>query len=168
MKSKLLIFLIALSTLCQSQTFRMNLSGTWGPINSKFRVQSEFPIKKRGGFGINMNYYLKNWKGPIFEPFIRVYKSDSNIEGTFFQAKILIGQLSKLEYTGHNETYNLSGFGLSFGDKYLVYNNFIIEYLIGIRYLSNPNFIWSTGDYLIWYTSTGFPIDFNLKFGYQF
>jgi len=46
------------------------------------------PLKDRPSFGMNMNYYLVNWTGPVFEPFIRISgKTDGNAEGFFWSGK---------------------------------------------------------------------------------
>ena len=75
MKMKITIFLTALfmTGLTYAQNFKGHASGTFGILNAKIRAQYEMPLKDRASFGINMNYYLVNWTGPVLEPFIRLY-----------------------------------------------------------------------------------------------
>jgi len=76
------------TTLTYAQNFKGHASGTFGIFNEKVRVQYEMPLKDRASFGMNMNYYLVNWTGPVFEPFIRIYgKKDGNAEGFFWSGK---------------------------------------------------------------------------------
>jgi hypothetical protein len=167
-----------------AQGFKGHASATFGILNPKIRVQYERPIKDRASWGVNMNYYLVNWTGPVFEPFYRVYKKkDGNAEGTFFQAKIIYGNLSTLgfyDYDGAvtNSRWSTFGIGLGAGHKWILGKNFTIEWLSGFRFLSPPVYVYGEGydedDYAEfaegteWYLTTGLPFDMQLKFGYQF
>jgi hypothetical protein len=177
-----LLIALFITTLAFAQDFKGNVSGTFGLINTKVRVQLEMPLKSRTSYGINMNYYLVNWKGPILEPFIRIYGGKaSNTEGFFGQAKLIYGNLTTVNdllYSGtlENKRWSTYGFGINCGYKFLIGDNFTIEPLAGVRYLSPPlygtetgnNGATNTGEAIGWYILTGFPIDFQLKFGYQF
>ena len=93
------IIAIFLTSFSYAQNFKGHASGTFGILNGKVRAQYEIPLKDRASFGMNMNYYLVNWKGPVFEPFIRIYgKKDGNAEGFFGQAKLIYDNLSTLNY----------------------------------------------------------------------
>jgi len=186
MKIKSTMFLIVLfiSGLAYAQDFKGHVSGTYGIINPKVRFQFELPLKSRASYGINMNYYLINWTGPVFEPFIRIYgKKDGNAEGFFGQAKLIYGNLATLDfdiYDGalENKRWFTYGLGLNCGYKFLLGNYFTIEPLFGLRFLSPPVYKYKPGvnreDYeyigegVAWYLTTGFPLDFQLKFGFQF
>ena len=184
MKFKITLFLLALcvAKLTSAQDFKGHVAVTYGILNTKIRVQYEMPIKSRGRYGVNMNYYLINWTGPVFEPFIRIYsKKDGNGEGFFGQAKVIYGNLSTLDlYDGalQNDRWSTFGFGLSAGHKFLLGKHFTIEYLSGFRILSPPTYIYNTGtdeeyyanlgEDIGWYVTTGFPLDFQLKCGFQF
>lgn len=172
MKIKIAMLFIAffITSLSYAQNFKGHASGTLGIINTKVRVQYELPIKDRASYGINMNYYLQNWKGPVFEPFIRIYrKKEGNAEGVFGQAKLIYGNLAKNDnyYAGNLEDKRTSvyGFGLNGGYKFLFGKHFTVEPLVGLRLLPAPS---NLGDEVDWYLTTGFPIDFQLKFGFQF
>ncbi|MEE4178785.1 MAG: DUF3575 domain-containing protein [Bacteroides sp.] len=172
MKIKFAMLFIALFTSCFSyaQNFKGHVSGTLGIINTKVRVQYELPLKDRASFGINMNYYLQNWKGPVFEPFIRIYrKKEGNTEGVFAQAKMIYGNLLGNYNSSAGDLEDIRspiyGFGLNAGYKFLFGKHFTVEPLLGLRLLSAPS---NLGDETDWYLSTGFPLDFQLKFGFQF
>ena len=160
-----------ITSLSYAQNFKGHASGTLGIINAKVRVQYELPLKDRASYGINMNYYLPNWKGPVIEPFIRMYrKKEGNAEGVFGQAKLIYGNLSGNynSYAGNLEDIRSSiyGFGLNGGYKFLFGKHFTVEPLFGLRLLSAPS---NLGNELEdWFLITGFPIDFQLKFGFQF
>ena len=178
MKMKItMLFIVLFSTgLIYAQNFKGHVSGTYGSVNEKIRLQFELPIDSQVSYGINMNYYLINWKGPVVEPFIRVYrKKDGNAEGFYGQAKLIYGNLSPLDSTFLggvivNERWSTYGVGVGCGNKFLFAKHFTIEYLVGARILSPP----PRGDdfyrfgQIGWYLSTGLPIDFQLKVGYQF
>jgi hypothetical protein len=183
MKMKITIFLTALfmTGLTYAQNFKGHASGTFGILNAKIRAQYEMPLKDRASFGINMNYYLVNWTGPVLEPFIRLYgKRDGNAEGFFGQVKLIYGNLSTLDFdSGYytNQRFSTYGFGMDFGYKFLIGDHFTIEPLLGFRLLSPPvyryddsyyNDALSIGEDVAWYVTTGFPLDYQLKFGYQF
>lgn len=185
---KVILFLIVLFLFSSgklfSQTFRGNISGTFGILNTKVRVQYERPLSTRGSYGINVNYYFLNWTGPVFEPFIRIYgKKGINDEGFFGQFKLMYGNLSVVDYDFYqsiisNRRWSTFGAGIACGYKFLLGKHFTMEPLGGIRFLSPPMYRFNTGydydDYagfgesIGWYLTTGFPIDFQLKFGYQF
>jgi hypothetical protein len=178
MKMKItMLFIVLFSTgLIYAQNFKGHVSGTYGRVNEKIRLQFELPIDSQVSYGVNMNYYFKNWKGPVVEPFIRVYREkDGNAEGFYGQAKLIYGNLSPLDsiFLGGvmvNERWSTYGVGLGCGNKFLFAKHFTIEYLVGARILSPP----PRGDdfyrfgQIGWYLSTGLPIDFQLKVGYQF
>ncbi|HTO16120.1 MAG TPA: hypothetical protein VLZ83_10125 [Edaphocola sp.] len=184
LKLKILITLTLLSSLTYAQNFEGNISGTLGIVNFKARIQFEIPIQERASFGMNMNYYFLNWTGPVLEPFIRIYgKRDGNMEGFFGQAKLIYGNLSTLNYDLYggaleNRRWSTFGFGFNFGYKFLIGKQFTIEPLTGLRLLSPPIYRFKSGYYeddyagigeaIGWYFTTGFPLDFQLKFGFQF
>ena len=165
-------------------SFNGNVSGTFGVLNGKVRLQYERPFKDRASYGINVNYYMVNWTGITGEPFIRIYgKNDGNAEGFFGQAKLIYGNLSNMSYGSHNgaienKRWSTFGFGLNFGYKFLLSNKFTIEFLSGLRILSPPVYKYKDGvnednamaitEGIGWYLTTGFPLDFQLKFGFQF
>ena len=182
----LFIFLVfaLFSNMTTAQEFKGNLSGTIGILNIKARLQYELPIKKSGSTGININYYFKDWTGPVFEPFIRVYgKKNGNVKGFFGQFKLIYGNLKTLggPYPGafSNKRWSTYGLGINCGYKILFKSNCTFEPLIGFRLLSPPVYKCKPG-YEVdcdemrsgygeeWLFSTGGPVDLQLKFGVQF
>lgn len=181
MKTKNLLIIAVMTMLSSNlfgQNFKANISGTAGLINTKLRIQCELPLGDKFSYGANLNYYFVNWTGPVIEPFLRLYLSnDDNESGFFFQGKIMYGNLSYTTISETNKTrFSTAGFGLGCGYKILAKKSFTVEPLIGYRLLSAPhkgeNQTTLTGEQLgedvAWYLTTGLPLDFQLKFGYQF
>ena len=165
-----------------SQGFNHHVSIAGGILNAKVRVQYEKSFRDRASFGANLNYYFVNWKGPVLEPFARIYgKKEGNSEGFFGQAKLVFGNLSTIDYTDNadaisNKRWTTFGFGVDCGYKFLIKKHFTIEPLLGFRFMSPPVYRYNAGyDEVIgiaegvgWYLTTGFPVNVNVKFGYQF
>lgn len=177
MKRTLLIITVALISISsQSQNFKGNISATYGILNPKIRLQYEHPLGERASVGVNVNYYMINWTGPLVEPFIRIYgKKDGNAEGFFGQFKLGYGNLSVLETTLNvtNTRFSTFGGGIDCGYKFLI-KHFTIEPLFGFRFYTPPVYNYDTSqegaviEGVGWYLTTGLPIEFQLKFGYQF
>jgi hypothetical protein len=182
----IILFLVftLFSNMIAAQELKGNISGTIGIINTKIRFQYELPIKQSASTGMNLNYYFIDWPGPVFEPFIRVYgKKNGNTKGFFGQFKLIYGNLKTLgePYPDafSNKRWSTYGFGLNCGYKFLLNNKFTIEPLTGLRLLSKPVYKckpgysvdcdeMSSGNQENWFFSTGFPLDFQIKFGVQF
>lgn len=186
MKKLLLLLMIVGTTICNAnaQDFTGNASAAFGILNPKLRLQYEMPLQDRASFGASMNYYFVNWTGPVVEPFIRIYgKKSGNGEGFFSQVKLIYGNLSVLDYDLYEGTLEKSrwstfGAGINIGYKFLIGNSFTIEPLLGYRFLSLPLYAFESeeaeiyysgiGEGIGWYLTTGFPVDFQVKFGFQF
>lgn len=178
----LFLGICALSNLTQAQNIQGNVSGSLGVLNAKIRIQYEHPLNSRASTGVNMNWYLVNWTGPVFEPFIRLYnKKQGNEEGFFAQGKIVYGNLATLNFDRYanvleNQRWSTFGVGLNFGNKFLLGNHFTIEPLAGFRFMSPPVYRFkdgfdnsvAIGEGIGWYATTGLPVEFQIKFGYQF
>ncbi len=178
---KLLVSAILLATgFVNGQDFKGNISGTLGILNAKIRLQYEKPIGERYSTGANLNYYFVNWTGPIIEPFVRIYgRSEGNKEGFFGQFKLGYGNLKSLNlelnqsgnYVESNKRWSTIGGGVDCGYKFLIGKHFTIEPLAGLRYYTAPKEVdnpAALGEDIGWYVTTGLPLDFQLKFGYQF
>jgi hypothetical protein len=175
--------------ITNAQDFKGNLSGTVGLLNSKARIQYELPIGSKFSTGLNLNYYFTSFSGPLIEPFFRLYgKSKGNTEGWFLQAKLGYGNLkTEIEDINNDKKrFSTYGGGIAVGNKFFVSNKITIEPLIGFRVYSPPPTIEGVfeddqygfgqlGNSLVdatnvasWISTTGFPLDFQLKVGYQF
>jgi hypothetical protein len=178
MKRVVLVLMLLSSVYCKAQGLKGHVSAGFGILNGKVRLQYEHPLKERASFGLNVNYYLVNWKGPLIEPFIRLYgKKDGNGEGFFGQFKLGYGNLSVLELDKQyvtNKRWNTFGGGIDLGYKFLIKNHFTIEPLFGLRLYTPPVYNYendqasTVAEGVGWYLTTGMPFDFQLKFGYQF
>jgi hypothetical protein len=151
-----------------AQNFRGHASGEIGFINFKLRAQYEMPVRENYSVGINCNIYFINFVGPSFEPFFRAYlRKHGNEKGFFGQGKFIYGNLSQ---AFADDRFNMFGFGLGGGYKFLIKDHFTIEPILGYRFVSPPPEPQSVnvGETIGFYITTGFPLDFQLKFGYQF
>lgn len=181
---KIILTAVAVFTFvfANAQNFKGNLSGTVGLLNSKARIQYELPIGSKFSTGVNLNYYFTAFSGPLIEPFFRLYgKSKGNTEGWFLQAKLGYGNLNtEIEDQNNNKKrFSTYGGGIAVGNKFFVSNKITIEPLIGFRVYSPPptidvkssqtaqNYV-DAASGLSWLATTGFPLDFQLKVGYQF
>ncbi|MGI9192540.1 MAG: hypothetical protein ACR2IL_10495, partial [Chitinophagaceae bacterium] len=132
--------LLLLGFTAKSQSFKGNFSGMIGIPNVKIRLQYEHPVSNLGSVGLNTNYHFFNWKGPMVEPFGRLYaKKYGNVKGTFGQLKFCYGNFSYYEeigsswYNRNNERFSVFGMGLGGGQKFLVAPHFTIEAYGGLR-----------------------------------
>jgi len=174
------------------------ISGSFGILNPKLRVQYEHGLGDAASVGANVNFYLVNWKGPRIEGFFRYYFGrDGNESGLFMQAKGGFGILTHVwdgdelyfTYLGQqydyydSKTWTTVGGGIAFGGKVVGRSGFLFESHIGYHFWSPPTTNYSSGynnyyslaaagatiaETLGWYLTTGFPIDIQMKFGYQF
>ena len=92
----LALALVALTLGINAQNFKGNVSASYGILKQSIIIQYETAtINDRVSLGVNMNYYLQDWKGPLFNYFVRGYKSSTE-EGFFLQASATIGNLTTL------------------------------------------------------------------------
>jgi hypothetical protein len=181
MRKLFVLLFICFTCYSYAQDWTGNISGTIGIINFKARFQYELPIDNNMSTGVNLNYYFVNWTGPLIEPFFRLYrKKDSNSEGWFLQGKLGYGNLKSLdEYFSLDPNYNQKrwstfGGGIAVGNKFFITDVLTIEILGGLRIYSGPNFdedqydLDEIGEDLGWALTTGFPLDLQMKIGYQF
>ena len=166
-----------------AQHFNGSVTVGYGYLNEKVRLQYEHPLNNRLTIGGNINYYLVNWKGPIFEPFFRFYNKSGNEDGFFGQVKVGYGNLTTA-YAANEEQYvinkrmNTFGAGLGYGYKYLFDDRFVFETYLGLRYYSYTPTQYNDAYYtyfdvesiksVFWYLTTGLPVEANFKIGYQF
>jgi hypothetical protein len=121
-----------------------------------------------------------NWKGPIIEPFFRLYNKSGNEDGFFGQVKLGYGNLTTAYAADEaqyviNKRMNTFGAGLGYGYKYLFDDRFVVETFLGVRYYSyiptqfNDQY-YSVLDVesAVWYLTTGLPVEANFRIGYQF
>jgi len=166
-----------------SQQFTGSITASYGYLNEKIRLQYEHPFTNRLTTGLNINYYLVNWKGPLFEPMFRFYGKSGNEEGYFGQVKVGYGNLTTA-YSKDEETFvinkrmNTFGVGLGYGYKYLFDDRFVIESFLGLRYYTYSPVRYTDAYYssnivesiksAVWYLTTGLPVEAHIKVGYQF
>jgi hypothetical protein len=166
-----------------AQHFNGSLTVGYGYFNEKVRLQYEHPLNNRLTVGGNVNYYLVNWKGPIIEPFFRFYNKSGNEDGFFGQVKLGYGNLTTAYAADEaqyviNKRMNTFGAGLGYGYKYLFDDRFVFETFLGVRYYSYTPTQFNDQYYslfdvesiksVVWYLTTGLPVEANFRIGYQF
>jgi len=173
------------------------ITGMVGLLNAKARVQYEALLGDQSSVGVNLNYYFVNWTGPKLEAFYRMYLGrDGNEEGVFIQLKGGTGILSNLEYAEaftyngssynmyENKTWQTIGGGIAIGGKVVGRSGFVFESHIGYHFWSPPTYRYTAdydthyesalqngaaiGETIGWYLTTGFPLDVQMKVGWQF
>ena len=176
------LFTVLFTNLTSAQNFKGNASASYGLFSPSIIMQYEASTTNdRISLGVNMNYYLQNWKGPLFNYFVRGYKSSTE-EGFFLQASATIGNLTTLGdaeedliRTIENKRSFVYGGEFGMGRKYLIGKHFTVEALITLRVLSRPNNRYSDGQYnyfiddqTMWLMSVGTPLGGHIAVGYQF
>ena len=185
--------MITFSASAQSSALTAGIGG----INPKLRIQYEHGFAYMHSTGLNVGYYLENWTGPRAEAFYRIYFGGDNEKGMFMQASAGAGLLSyALEddyltftdasgveyntYTSANSWTTLGG-GLALGAKMTSRGGFVFESSMGLQIWSKPpanysddydqygggflDAVETVGYYVV---GPGFPIHFQVKFGYNF
>jgi hypothetical protein len=195
MKKIILLFLIGALTV-NSYAQSNSVTAGMGLLNTKIRVQLEHGFNDNMSTGANLSYYMVNWKGPRLEGFYRIYFTDDNERGMFAQAKAGAGLFSNvwdgddLTFTDFNgNTYDVYdsnswmtfGGGIAFGGKFTTRGGFVFETTLGYHFWTPPLDNYSD-DYDNYYSSTvnavetigyyvvgpGFPLDMQVKFGFNF
>ena len=189
----LLLFIGALNFNVSAQS--NSVTAGMGLLNAKIRVQLEHGFNNNMSTGANLSYYMVNWKGPRLEGFYRIYFSDDNEKGMFVQAKAGAGLFSNvwygddLTFTDNGITYDVYesntwmtvGGCIAFGGKITTRGGFVFETTLGYHFLTPPLDNYSD-DYDNYYPSSinavetigyyvvgpGFPIDMQVKFGFNF
>jgi hypothetical protein len=190
----LLLFIGALNFNVSAQS--NSVTAGMGLLNAKIRVQLEHGFNNNMSTGANLSYYMVNWKGPRLEGFYRIYFSDDNEKGMFVQAKAGAGLFSNvwdgddLTFTASNgitydvyesNTWMTVGGGIAFGGKITTRGGFVFETTLGYHFWTPPLDNYSD-DYDNYYSSSinavetigyyvvgpGFPIDMQVKFGFNF
>ena len=189
----LLLFIGALNFNVSAQS--NSVTAGMGLLNAKIRVQLEHGFNNNMSTGANLSYYMVNWKGPRLEGFYRIYFSDDNEKGMFVQAKAGAGLFSNvwdgddLTFTDNGITYDVYesntwmtvGGGIAFGGKITTRGGFVFETTLGYHFWTPPLDNYSD-DYDNYYSSSinavetigyyvvgpGFPIDMQVKFGFNF
>jgi len=155
-----------------------SFSGSLGIVNYKLRLQYERGYKKQRTMGAQLTYYFGEFPGAKLEGFIRqYYKKSSSKEGLFLQEKVGGGYLLTGMYDEHKKNiagYTIGG-GIAGGYKIMIGNHLNLEAILGLHYyvapIPNKNSIITygqEGQKQWWYSTTGFPLDFQFKFGWQY
>ena len=151
----LLLFIGALTFNVSAQS--NSLTAGLGLLNTKIRVQLEHGFNNNMSTGANLSYYMVNWKGPRLEGFYRIYFSDDNEKGMFFQGKAGVGMFSNV-WDGDDLNFNYYdvngnyveadvydsnswmtiGGGIAFGGKITTRGGFVFETTLGYHFWTPP------------------------------
>ncbi len=161
------------------QTF----SGIIGPINPKIRMQYEKAHSVNTSLGIQLTAFISRYDFPGIkaEVFSRRYAKESGTkEGVFLQGKVGVGYFSSQLYAPYiidNKEKEFLGFivggGIASGYKWMIGNHLILESILGLHYYTPPMITQKSNTNIEyrnekWYTTTGMPIDFQFKIGWQY
>ena len=196
MKKIILLFLIGALTF-NSYAQSNSVTAGLGLLNTKVRVQLEHGFNDNMSTGANLSYYMVNWKGPRLEGFYRIYFGDDNERGMFAQAKAGAALFSNVwdgdDLTFTNPTTGMTydvydsntwmtvGGGIAFGGKITTRGGFVFETTLGYHFWTPPTNQYSS-DYDDYYDDAlntfetigyyvvgpGFPLDMQVKFGFNF
>ena len=191
----LLLFIGALSFNLSAQS--NSLTAGLGLLNAKVRIQYEHGFGDMHSTGANLGLYLQGNTGQRLEGFYRIYFGGDNEKGMFMQATAGAGMFSYifdeddlLINDGVNFLYNDDGdkftsFGgsIGMGGKMTSRGGFVFESTIGFQIWTPPssnfNEAYIAGDptyadlndgvnTVLYYLGPGFPLRFQMKFGYNF
>jgi hypothetical protein len=155
-----------------------SISGSIGIVNYKARLQYERGYKEHSSNGLMLTCFFGEFPGIKLDAFTRQYhKKQSNTEGFFLQEKIGVGYLFSGMYDEHEE--NISGItvggGVAGGYKLMIGNHLNVEAILGAQYYIAPIVGKNTqvmygqeNQKEWWYSTTGIPLDFQFKFGWQY
>ena len=164
-----------------------------GLLNAKVRVQFEHGFSDMHSTGVNLGHYFQLNTGQRLEGFYRIYVGGDNEKGMFMQASGGAGQFSyfleegdQIIYTGFNkytegEKFITFGGGIAFGGKITTEGGFVFESTLGAQLWTPPpaNFtedftdaypdqLEDAANIALFYLGPGFPLMFQMKFGYNF
>ena len=158
-------------------------SGIIGPINPKIRMQYEKAHSVNTSRGIQLTAFIGRYDFPGIkaEVFSRRYAKESGTkEGVFLQGKVGVGYFSSQLYApyiiDHKEKEFLGfivGGGIASGYKWMIGNHLILESILGVHYYTPPMITQKSNTNIEyrnekWYNTTGMPIDFQFKIGWQY
>lgn len=154
-----------------------SLSSSLGIVNYKFRLQYEKGHKSNSSNGAMLTFYFGDFPGLKLEGFTRQYrKKQNNCEGLFLQEKIGVGYLFSGLYDEYEQ--NIAGItvggGVAGGYKLMIGNHLNVEAILGLHFyvppiVGNAEVVYGQDARKYWwYTTTGMPIDFQFKIGWQY
>jgi len=195
---KKIILLLFIGSLTFNVSAQSNsVTAGLGLLNTKVRVQYEHGFGDMHSVGANLGLYLQLNSGQRLEGFYRIYFGGDNEKGMFMQATagagmfsyvfddddLLITDGTNFLYSDDGDKFTSFGGSIGFGGKMTSRGGFVFESTIGFQIWTPPpsNF---NDDYLtanptyadfndatniaLFYLGPGFPLRFQMKFGYNF
>lgn len=158
-------------------------------IVNKIRIKAEFPLSEKLSTGAFVSYHYAYFKGPVIEPFLRMYISDECPKGFYMQFKVSAGYYSsKMEFihieadsttTTIKQKHSFPGFGagLAFGYQYITRKGGLFDFFVGYKlmpflgpdFVNYQNSVYRTEDDFTWYIlGPGSRINCHFGIGYSF
>ena len=188
----LLLFIGALTFNVSAQS--NSLTAGIGLLNAKVRIQYEHGFGDMHSTGANLGVYFQGQTGQRLEGFYRIYFGGDNEKGMFMQASAGAGLFSYYlddadlvfsnGYYNYNEgdKFTTFGGGLAFGGKIATRGGFVFENTIGFQIWTppasnfnsdfesaNPAYVFGdAANIALFYLGAGFPLMYQMKFGYSF
>ena len=192
----LLLFIGALTFNLSAQS--NSLTAGIGLLNAKVRIQYEHGFADMHSTGANLGLYLQGNAGQRLEGFYRIYFGGDNEKGMFMQATAGAGMFSYIFndeellisdpsgnflYNDDGDKFTSFGGSIGMGGKITSKGGFVFESTIGWQIWTPPSsnfneaFLAEDPTYadlnegvntLLYYIGPGFPLRFQMKFGYNF
>lgn len=167
-----------------------------GLLNTKVRIQYEHGFGDMHSTGANLSLYLLGQDGQRLEGFYRIYFGGDNEKGMFMQATagagifsyflessdLLINNNGYYLYEDNGDKFTSFGGSLGIGGKMTSRGGFVFETTLGFQLWTPPasNFnedyvnanpgeaLGDATNVALYYLGPGFPLMFQMKFGYNF
>jgi len=184
--------MITFSASAQSNS----VTAGFGLLNAKVRIQYEHGFADMHSAGANLGLYLQGQNGQRLEGFYRIYFGGDNEKGMFMQASAGAGMFSYLFssddqfidqsgialYKDDGEMFTTFGGSLGLGGKMTSRGGFVFESTLGFQIWTPPpsnfneDFVTANPGYAfgdatniaLFYLGPGFPLMFQMKFGFNF
>ena len=183
--------MITFSASAQSNS----VTAGFGLLNAKVRIQYEHGFADMHSAGANLGLYLQGQNGQRLEGFYRIYFGGDNEKGMFMQASAGAGMFSYFLdeddqvvlngyylYEDAGDKFTSFGGSIGMGGKITTRGGFVFETTMGFQIWTPPaanyndSFTEANPDYVLgdfandvlFYFGPGFPLMFQMKFGYNF
>ena len=189
---KRIITILCAGMITFSASAQSSVTAGFGLLNAKVRIQYEHGFADMHSAGANLGLYLQGQNGQRLEGFYRIYFGGDNERGMFMQASAGAGMFSYFFdsadqvsinsidlYKDEGETFTTFGGSIGFGGKMTSRGGFVFESTLGFQIWTPPpsNFnedyvglddVDDATNIVLFYLGPGFPLMFQMKFGFNF
>jgi hypothetical protein len=182
--------MITFSASAQSNS----VTAGFGLLNAKVRIQYEHGFADMHSAGANLGLYLQGQDGQRLEGFYRIYFGGDNEKGMFAQASAGAGMFSYFFtdedlgivdisgnslYSDNGDKFTSFGGSIGFGGKMTSRGGFVFESTLGFQIWTPPpsdfnddyvglDDVDDATNIVLFYLGPGFPLMFQMKFGFNF